>query len=87
MAKKILMVALIFGMFAMASHYEHHYTIRNCRVTEVTAEGCMIVDNRGEGWFIEGEGYEIGQIVDLKMFDNNTEDTSFDDVIKKVVVK
>lgn len=87
MIKKIITITMIISMFAIVTHYEHNYTLKDCMVTEATTEGCMIVDNKGEGWYIEGKGYEVGQVVDLKLYDNNTENTNLDDIVKKVVVK
>ena len=61
----------------------HNYTMKNCVVTEATETGCLIVDENGEGWYLEGEGFEVGEIVELEMHDNFTEDI-YDDVLENV---
>lgn len=87
MKRTVLTIAIFAMMFGTACHYEHNYTKRNCKVTEATETGAMIVDSKGWGWYYEGEGFEVGQTVDLKMHDNFTNADNEDDIIKKVVIK
>lgn len=84
---KVITIIMAIGLFAGATHYEHNYTLKDCRVTEATATGAMIVDSKGWGWYYEGEGFEVGQTVDLKMHDNFTNADNEDDIIKKVIIK
>jgi hypothetical protein len=47
----------------------------------------LIEDGCGFTWYYEGEGYEVGTVVDLKMYDNITSAYIDDDIIKEVVVR
>ena len=85
--KKILILVLVLGSFFGASYYEHNYTRYDCKVVEASPYGAIFEDRCGWTWAVEGEGYEIGQIADLKMYDNFTSAYIDDDVIKKVVKK
>lgn len=85
--KKILGLVLILGLFCAASHYEHNYTRYDCKVVEASPNGAIFEDRCGWTWAVEGEGYEVGQIADLKMHDSFTSAYIDDDVIKKVVKK
>lgn len=85
--KKILGLILILVLFCAASHYEHNYTRDNCKVIEASPTGALIEDRCGFTWYYEGEGFEIGEVVDLKMHDAFTSAYIDDDVIKKVVKK
>lgn len=89
--KKIVTLILTLGVlfsFGCTAKEEkliknHNYTMKNCVVTEATETGCLIVDENGEGWYLEGEGFEVGEIVELEVHDNFTEDI-YDDVIENV---
>lgn len=85
--KKILGLVLILGLFCAVSHYEHNYTRYDCKVVEASPKGAIFEDRCGWTWAVEGEGYEVGQIADLKMHDSFTSAYIDDDVIKKVVKK
>ena len=85
--KKILIAVLLFGLLCGISYHEHNYTRYDCQVIEATPYGAIFEDQCGFTWAVEGEGYEIGQVVDLKMHDNFSNAYIEDDVIKKVVKK
>jgi hypothetical protein len=87
MMKKILIAVLLLAGFGVASYYEHNYTRKDCEVIEASAGGAILVDACGFTWAVEGEGYEVGQIADLKMHNSYTSGCIDDDVIKKVVIK
>ena len=84
--RNLLVVALFVGAFYGVSYYEHHYTRHNCEVIEATNYGAIFEDECGFTWMVEGEGYEVGQIADIKMYDNLTHCID-DDEIKEVIIK
>lgn len=83
----VLMVALFVGMLLGVGYIEHNYTRKDCVVINSTDTGMLIEDGCGFTWYWEGEGYEVGTIVDLKMYDNITSAYVDDDIIKAVVVR
>lgn len=85
--KKILIVVVLLGLFCGVSYCEHNYIRYNCKVIEASPYSAILEDRSGWTWTVEGEGYEIGQIVDLKMHDNFTSAYIDDDIIKKVIKK
>ena len=87
MMKKILVAILIIGAFYGVSYYEHNYTRHNCEVIAATEYGAIFEDECGFTWMVEGEGYKVGQIADIKMYDNLTHSYIDDDEIKKVIIK
>ena len=87
MMKKILVAILIIGAFVGVSYIEHNYTRDNCVVIEASETGCLIRDEVGEQWYWEGEGFEVGDEVKMKMFDNLTSAYIVDDEIKEVIKK
>lgn len=87
MKKNVLVVLLLCMLFCGASYYEHNYTRYDCEVIEATTTGAIFVDRCGWTWYVEGEGYEIGQIADLKMYDSCTSAYIDDDIIKEVVLR
>ena len=86
MLKKLVAVARVVGLISFGCYFEHNYTREDCEVVEVDAEVVYVEDARGHLWSYEAEGYSVGDVVDLKMYDNLTTDIE-DDVIKKVVKK
>lgn len=87
MMKKILVAILIIGAFVGVSYIEHNYTRDNCVVVEASKTGCLILDEVGEQWYWEGEGFEVDDVVEMKMFDNLTSAYIGDDEIKEVIKK
>ena len=83
--KKILTAILVVGALCGANYYEHNYTRENCQVIQ-TGDGIVTVeDSCGLTWDFKGNGFRVGDIVDLKMHDSNTSAYAYDDVVKSVV--
>ena len=78
-----IVVAVIFAIGRLDYVIGHHYTRKDCKVVDVNAYNITIEDNVGRLWEFEGEGYTVGDRVDVKMFDGLT-DTIKDDVIVDV---
>ena len=51
-------------------------------VEEVTADCVVLVDNDGEAWVFEGDGYEVGQLVIVVFNDMGTADIYDDEIIE-----
>lgn len=84
--KKILIAVLVVSALFAVSHYERHYTRKNCRVIEVNAQWVKCKDFGGNVWAFSNDGtFEVGDRADLKMYDNKTDSYIYDDEIVKVV--
>ena len=78
--RNIIIVIILLVMCGWCSHYEHHYT----RVGTVTRVDCIEVtvrDNSGHYWAFKGDGYNVDDTVELKMYDNHTDNNIYDDEI------
>ena len=85
---KQILIAILIGIgICTLSYFDHNYTRPDCVVVEASPTGAIFEDECGFTWYVESEGYEVGQIVDLKMHDNFSSGYIYDDVIKKVVKK
>lgn len=82
--KKVLLVGLVVAMFSGCSYVEHHYTRKSCKVIDINDGIATILDKQGNVWDIYDETLRTGDIVDLKMFDNNTIDNIEDDEIIEI---
>lgn len=81
---KIIIIAMVILMLCgWCSHYEHHY-IRQATVTDVDCIEVTVKDNSGHYWEFKGYNYNIGDSVVLQMYDNNTPNNIYDDIIKGV---
>lgn len=78
-------VILFFvGSLLFASYFEHHYTSK-LMVCDVDGTSVTCYDLNGEKWSFYGDGYEVGDFIKVKMYDNGTFDYVYDDVIEGVV--
>ena len=87
MMKRILTLLVFISLVGVAGHFEHNYTRDNCVAVEVTDTGVIFEDRCGFTWYWEEEGFELGDVVDLKMYDNYSSAYIDDDEIKKVIRK
>lgn len=85
MKRNVLVIMLLVGMFCGASYYEHNYTRQDCVVIEATETGAIFEDKCGFTWYVDCEGYEVGDKADLKMYDNGTVSYIDDDEVKDLV--
>ena len=77
----IAMLVVFFALWGVASHVETHYTRQNCEVVEYTENVVSVVDECGYLWDFEADGLELGDVVDIKMYTNHTDNDIFDDEI------
>lgn len=80
--KAIILLIILIGTYVVIDKVGNHYTISGT-ITEATETGCLIVDENGEGWYWEGEGFSAGDNVKIIMHTLETQ-TIYDDVIIKV---
>ena len=83
-------VALFLFIFiivpGIAGHIENHYTRKDCVVTEITEDYVVAVDKFDDewSWYIDGTDLEIGDSVDLKIFNGCTDNRLDDDEVVKI---
>ena len=85
--KTMLILVAVVSALSGANYVEHHYTREDCKVVQSADGYVTIVDKTGNYWDIKDSERNIGDIVDLKMYDNNTIDNIEDDEIVKVLHK
>lgn len=83
--KKAIVIILIIVMFLAVSYAEHRYTREDCVAIYTNACGVIFEDKSGFTWVWEEQGFEVGDVVDLKMHDNLTSGDIYDDIIVKVI--
>lgn len=80
----VIMLLVIITTVIITSHIESHYT-KEAIVQSVEDNIVVFVDNMGYTWEAsEIENITEGQIVELKMFTNHTNDIINDDIIKSI---
>ena len=82
MKRNVLVIMLLVGMFCGASYYEHNYTRQDCVVVEASPTGAIFEDGCGFTWYVDCEGYEVGDKADLKMYNNCTNNCIDDDEVR-----
>lgn len=94
--KRILKVGLVVLLLAVACHIEHNYTRTECEITHKNDAILEFTDKCGFtwSWYAETDedidlynSLEMGDKVNLKMYDNLSSAYIEDDVVKKVVKK
>lgn len=95
MFKKIMVVVLIVVAFVGVSYIEHNYTKQYCEVIDKNDGYIEFVDSLNGTWVWNAETeeeiklyrtLEIGDRIDVKMFDNLTSANIEDDIIKKIII-
>ncbi len=86
MKKKAIVIVLIMIALIGVVHHEHNYTMNDCVVVEASQSGALIEDKAsGELWYVEEEGYTVGDEVVVKMYDNYTSAYIYDDKVMRVI--
>lgn len=70
----------------IAGNIETHYTRKDCTVIEITEDYMIAIDTFGHewSWYIDGTDLEIGDTVDLKIFNGYTDNIFSDDEVVKI---
>ena len=76
----LLFIPLALFPIALKENCEYHEV--PAVVEEVTADCVVLVDNDGEAWVFEGDGYEVGQLVIVVFDDMGTNDIYDDEIIE-----
>lgn len=74
----VLTIILAIGKLESNSHY---YTRENCEVVKVDGYTVSVEDDMGRWWKFEGEGFEVGDRVDVEMFDGLTSGIKDDQIV------
>ena len=77
----LVMAIVMVGLFCFASWFEVHYTREDCTVVGYVEDVVTVEDTCGYTWEFKADGLEVGDVVDLKMYTNHTDNTIFDDEI------
>lgn len=87
--KNFIITMLLISCFSGVSHYEHNYIRKNCKITQINDGIATIEDKCGFywDWEIETDDLKVGDVVNLKMNDNNTINYIDDDIITKIIKK
>ena len=85
--KKIIIIIITIVLCGACSYYEHNYTRGNCKIVQINDGILTIEDFGGNYWDIykPNSGFQVGDIVVLKMHDNLTPHTIEDDIIKGII--
>ena len=85
-ASIILGTVLFVIMPGIVGYVECHYTKEDCTIIEITEDYAIAVDTYGNewSWYIDGTDLELGDTVDLKMYNNHTEYDIYDDEVVSV---
>ena len=84
--------SIILGVFffvvvpGIGDYIDTHYTRKNCEIVEITENYVVAVDVYGHewSWHIEETDLEVGDVVDLKMYNAHTEYDIYDDEVVSV---
>ena len=80
--KTMLIIVIMICLYIAVDHLGNRYILTGT-VTEATETGCLIVDENGEGWYWEEEGWSVGDNVEMTMHTRETQ-TIYDDEMLKV---
>ena len=82
----ILGTLLFVVMPGICDYNETHYTKENCIIVEVTEDYVVAVDAYEDewSWWIDDTDLEVGDIVDLKMYNSHTDYNIYDDEVVSV---
>ena len=85
MKKNVLVVAVLLGLCCGANWYGCNYTRHDCVAVETSPTGAIFEDKCGFTWYVDCEGYQVGDRADLKMYNNGTNNCIDDDEVKDLV--
>ena len=81
----LVAIMVLLGMYCVVGYIECNYTRQDCVVVEATETGAIFEDKCGFTWYVECEGYEVGDKAHLKMYNNHTDNCIDDDEVKDLV--
>ena len=78
----LVAIMVLLGMYCVVGYIECNYTRQDCVVVEATETGAIFEDKCGFTWYVDCEGYEVGDKADLKMYNNHTDNCIDDDEVR-----
>ena len=78
----LVAIMVLLGMYCVVGYIECNYTRQDCVVVEATETGATFADKCGFTWYVDCEGYEVGDKADLKMYNNHTDNCIDDDEVR-----
>ena len=78
----LVAIMVLLGMYYVVGYIECNYTRQDCVVVEATETGAIFEDKCGFTWYVDCEGYEVGDKADLKMYNNHTDNCIDDDEVR-----
>ncbi len=81
-----LVLFLFVVMPGIGGYIETHYIKKDCTVVEVAEDYVIAVDAYGDewSWWTDETDLEVGDLVDLKMYNKHTEYNIYDDEVVSV---
>lgn len=76
----LIVLAIIFAIGKLESN-SHYYTRKDCEVVKVDGYTISVEDDMGRWWKFEGEGFEVGDRVDVEMWDGLTSSIKDDQIV------
>ena len=86
--KSLMWIAIAVSVFCSTAYLENHYTREECKVVRVESGVATFEDECGYRWnweIEENEYFEVGDKVDLKMYNNGSSNYIEDDEIIRIV--
>ena len=83
--KKVAICIMIICSFMAHSYLESHYIRKDCVIIQTYDNYVIAEDRKGYNWtfaIITDNDVQVGNIVDLKMFTNFTDNSIHDDIVK-----
>ena len=77
----ILIAIAIMVMMGFGNWYGTHYTRNDCVVVSCEENIITVEDTCGYTWEFTADDLKVGDVIDLKMYTNDTDNTIFDDEI------
>lgn len=79
--KKLLIVTTVVGSFVLLTWSNTFYTRHECMVVSYKEDIVVAEDKNGNLWEFQADGLEIGDVVNLQMATNGTEENIYDDEV------
>lgn len=83
----VIVGAFLFVIIpGVGGYIETHYTREDCTIVEVTEDYAVAVDTHGNewSWWVDETDLEVGDVVDLKMYNGHTDSDAYDDEVVSV---
>lgn len=79
----VIVTLLVILLLGIAGYHETHYTAK-AEVVRVAGEDVYVVTEDGHEWEFFGEGFAVGDMVEMEMWYSGTDLNKIDDEITSV---